>query len=147
MTPSVEDRVALRDLVEAYARCADRIDAAGLAGLFVAEGVLRIVPRGADAPARERIGREAIAAAITGLDRYEATFHFVGNHYVDVDGDIASGEVYCIAHHVAGPPGEQTDHAMFIRYEDSYRREPDGWRIVERVLRVEWTEDRAVMSA
>lgn len=144
MTPSVEDRLALRDLVEAYARCADRVDATGLAALFVADGVLRIVPRGASEPARERIGREAIASAIAGLDRYTATFHFVGNHYVDVDGETATGEVYCIAHHVSGEPGTENDHAMFVRYEDTYRREPDGWRIAERVLRVQWTEDRAV---
>ena len=60
MAVSLEDRVALRDLVEAYARCADRIDGEGLAGLFMPEGVLRIVRRGVEETPAERVGREEI---------------------------------------------------------------------------------------
>lgn len=146
MTVSLEDRVALRDLVEAYARCADRVDGDGLAALFMPEGVLRIVPRGAESSPRVRTGREEIATAIKGLTRYVATFHFVGNHYVTVDGDTGTGEAYCIAHHLLGESGSQVDHVMMIRYQDQYRREPDGWKLAERELRVDWTEERTVSS-
>ena len=146
MSVSMEDRVALRDLVEAYARCADRIDGEGLAALFMPEGVLRIVRRGVEETPAERIGREEIATAISRLDRYVATFHFVGNHYVTVDGDEATGEAYCIAHHLLGESGSQIDHVMMIRYQDQYRRQPDGWKLAVRELRVDWTEERTVTS-
>ena len=33
---------------------------------------------------------------------------------------------------------------MFIRYEDTYRRDPEGaWKFAHRRLRVDWTETRA----
>jgi SnoaL-like protein len=146
MTASLEDRFALRDLVEAYARCADHVDGEGLAALFMPEGVLRIVRRGVDEPPAERIGREAIAKAIKGLDRYVKTFHFVGNHYVTIDGDEGTGEAYCVAHHLLGESGSQIDHVMMIRYQDQYRRQPDGWKLAVRELRVDWTEERTVTS-
>jgi hypothetical protein len=143
---SIEDKLALRELAEAYARCADRVDGEGLAALFLPEGVLRIVRRGVDDPPAVRNGRAEIATAIKRLDRYVKTFHMVGNQYLTVDGDDATGETYCIAHHLLGESGEQIDHVMMIRYQDRFRREPDGWRIAVRELQVDWTEERIITS-
>lgn len=138
------DRLALLDVAYAYARFADRVDADGVGALFVADGVLRIIRRGVDAAPVQRVGRAEIVAAIKRLDRYDATFHLVGNHHYEIDGDTATGEVYCVAHHVDGDAGARRDHVMMIRYHDRYRRGPHGWRIVERELHVDWTEDRVV---
>jgi ketosteroid isomerase-like protein len=148
-SPSLEDRVALRELAEAYARAADRIDAAGLAALFTPEGVLRVgAPGASTAPPAERIGREQIEKAIGGLSRYLKTMHFVGNQYLTVDasGDRATGETYCIAHHISGESGSQNDHVMIIRYQDQFVRTADGWQIAVRELVVDWTETRTVTS-
>jgi hypothetical protein len=145
-TDPVADRLALLDLAFAYARHADRIEADHLGALFVDDGVLRIVRRGSDAPPVERIGRADIVSAIKRLDRYESTFHLIGNHVYEIDGDAATGEVYCVAHHVHGEPGSRLDHVMMIRYQDRYRRQADGWRIAERELWVDWTEERAVIG-
>jgi len=145
-----DDRAALRALVDDYARCADRIDGEGLASLFAPDGVLRICERGNPEPVRQRVGRAEIAAAIAGLSRYEVTMHLVGNHYVDIDddGDAATGETYCRASHIrtveGGPPGARENHVMNIRYLDRFVRLPEGWRIAERELQVEWTEDHAL---
>ena len=140
------DKVALRDLAEAYARHVDRREAKEAAELFTAEGVLRIVRRGSEQTPVVRTGREELTAAFANIDRYPATLHVVANHYVDIDGDAATGEVYCLAHHLYGEGADQGDHVMVIRYQDRYRREADGWRIAERELRVDWTEDRTVTS-
>ena len=134
------------DVAFAYARFADRIDAPSLGELFVEDGILRI-QRPGDVAAVERIGRDAIVAAIRGLERYDRTFHMIGNHYYDVDGEVATGEVYCIAHHVHGEAGSKVDHVMMIRYQDQYRRTADGWRVVVRELSVDWTEERSVTSS
>ena len=144
--PTEADRLALLDVAFAYARFADRIDGASLSALFVDDGVLRI-NRPGGVPPVERLGRDAIAVAITGLERYDKTFHMIGNHYYEVDGDDASGEVYCIAHHVHGEVSSKVDHVMVIRYQDQYRRTPDGWRLVVRELAVDWTEERPVTSS
>lgn len=146
--PGLADEIALRRLAEDYARCADRVDGDGLAALFVHDGVIRIItPDGVTS--RELVGRARIADAITRLDRYVATMHVVANHYADVHGDIANAEVYCHAHHLVPAAGERAahDHVMMIRYRDRCRREPGGWRFVERVVHVAWTAEHTVTAS
>lgn len=146
-TTDSDDRLEIRGLVETYARCADRIDGAGLAALFAPDGVLRIFERGNPEPVRERIGREEIATAIGGLSRYDVTMHTVANHYVELLGDTATGETYCRACHIrpveggeGGGSGARENYVMNIRYVDRYVRLAEGWRIATRELQVEWTE-------
>lgn len=138
------DRIELRELVEEYARCADRIDNEGLAALFTPEGVLRIFERGTPEPVRQRIGRSEISEAIKGLSRYEVTMHSIANHYVELDGDSARGETYCRATHIrpveGGDAGDRENYVMNIRYLDDYTRLTEGWRIAKRELQVEFTE-------
>jgi uncharacterized protein (TIGR02246 family) len=139
------DRLALRQLVDDYARAVDQPDGESAAALFVPDGVLCIFERGTAEPVRERKGRDEIAAAMNGLTRYDTTLHFVGNHYAAIDGDIATGETYCLAHHIREVEGEGSmDFVMAIRYLDAYRRVDEGWCIARRELRVEFTEDRPV---
>lgn len=138
------DLIAIRRLVDDYARMADRIDNDGLAGLFAPDGELCIFDRGTPDPVRVRIGRDEISAAITGLSRYEVTQHLVANHYVELDGDVASGETFCRASHVrpveGGPVGALENYVMNIRYLDRFVRLDEGWRIARRELWLEWAE-------
>ncbi len=139
------DRLAIRDLVDGYARAVDQPDGQAAAALFTPDGVLRIFERGTPAPVREREGREQIASAMEGLRRYDTTLHVVANHYADIDGDTATGETYCLAHHVRDVEGQgDMDFVMAIRYLDRFRRTDEGWRIERRELQVEFTEDRPV---
>ena len=145
---ALADRLAIRELVDLYARAADRVDGAGAAALFTPMGVLRIFERGTEAPVRERIGREEISTAFAGLSRYEVRLHVVANHLVELDGDIATGETYCLAHHVRsigeGVNSHLSDYVMAIRYLDTFERTSEGWRIAQRHLQLEFTEERPV---
>ena len=84
------------------------------------------------------------------IQRYPKTFHMLGQSTYAIGDGEATGEVYCIAHHVtpdadASPDGGGTDYVMFIRYEDTYRPNGDGaWKFAHRRLRVDWTETRVV---
>lgn len=143
------DRLALQDLVAAYATCVDSDDPASAAALFVPDGELRIFERGVETPVRERIGQEAIASAMAGLDRYHTTLHVVANHSVAIEDDAAEGVTYCLAHHIHDVPGPEGttlpyDYVMHIRYLDRFVRAFDGWRIAQRHLVVEFTEDRPI---
>jgi hypothetical protein len=142
------DRFEIRSLVDRYALAADRVDGEAAAALFTPHGVLRIFHRGSDQPVRERVGREAIATAFAGLSRYDVTLHVVANHVVELHGDIATGETYCLAHHVRtigeGDDAHLSDHLMGIRYLDSYERSDNGWHIAQRRLQLEFTEERPV---
>ncbi len=138
------DRHEIRKIVDDYALFADRIDNEALAGLFAPEGILRIFERGNPEPVRQRIGQSEIAEAIKGLSRYDVTLHVVSNHYVEIDGDIATGESYCRASHIraveGGAPEARENYVMNIRYLDDFIRTTEGWRIAKRELQVEFTE-------
>jgi hypothetical protein len=141
----LDDRVALRDLVERYALGVDRRAAAEVAALFEPEGVLvvPVAPRSLG-PTVERRGRAAIEEAMQALARYAATFHSVVGHVVDLDQDTATGTTSCVARHVMAGDGGDTDTVWMLRYHDDYRRGAEGWRFTRRELTVEWIEEHAV---
>jgi hypothetical protein len=146
---SDDDRAALRDLAERYAAGVDRRDTELFLSAFDPErgSLLVFEPSEAPEPRGTRRGTGELAAVIRQISRYDRTFHHVGNSRYDVTGDRASGEVYCIAHHVtAGTDADEgrTDHVMYIRYRDAYERGVHGWRIVERRVLVDWTDTRRI---
>jgi uncharacterized protein (TIGR02246 family) len=130
------DRDALRRLVERYATAVDHRDLEAAAGCFLPDGRLTV---GDGEPLQ---GGSAIVAALGRLERYEATAHVLGHSNHAVDGDRATGESWCRAHHVYEEAGVRRDWVMAIRYVDRYVRAGDGWRIEDRHLVVDWLEDR-----
>src|SRR5580693_8432624 len=103
------DRLAIRELFDAYAHCADRRDAKGQMGLFTPDTrFLVYMDRSSDQPTQELNGREALAPVFDQLNTYQATMHFNGQSTVVLDGDRATGEPYCIAHHLYEVKGQRT---------------------------------------
>jgi hypothetical protein len=139
------DTLALQSLVASYARHADRREPELVAALFEPDGVLRMVRRGDDGAPAESRGHRQIASVVGRLRQFPVTYHIVGNQTVAIDGDDATGEAYCVAHHLARRDGGgHVDHVMHIRYLDRYHRTDDGWRFVERETFVDWTVDQVV---
>src|SRR5580704_4296378 len=86
------DRLAIRELVDAYAHCADRRDAEGQMALFTRDAHFVVfMDSRAAAPSQELHGREQLAPVFAGLNAYEATTHFNGQSTVAVEGDRATG--------------------------------------------------------
>jgi uncharacterized protein (TIGR02246 family) len=140
------DRMALRQLVDAYARHVDGGDAAAVAALFTDDGrlVTRLHGVPGDAPAVRQGPDEIADALVAGLDRYEVTTHVVGGQMVTLDGDRATGDTVCLAHHVYRSDGARRMLVMAVRYTDIYARRPDGWRFAERELHLDWRQDRVL---
>ncbi|TZG26004.1 nuclear transport factor 2 family protein [Sphingomonas montanisoli] len=79
------------------------------------------------------------------LNRYVRTYHTVLNKRIVVDGDAGAGEIYSLAHHLTPrDDGRHDDFIMHITYHDRYARTAQGWRIAERQVVTEFTEDRIV---
>lgn len=138
--PEPADEAAIRQLAYAYARAADRRDYEAFRKVFTAGG--RVAgyagAPGEGDPLYEMVGHDEICQGMAGLERYDTTFHFVGNQLIEVDGDHGSGETYCIAHHLYDHGGARMNYTMHIRYQDRYRRTPEGWRIEERLLALDF---------
>ena len=73
------DRLAIRELIEAYAHCADRRDAKGQMALFTADTHFVVYMNAKDSkPTQELHSREALAPVFADLNQYAATMNFVG---------------------------------------------------------------------
>jgi ketosteroid isomerase-like protein len=138
------DRLAIRELVDAYAHCADRRDADGQKSLFTEDThfVVYMDGQGSE-PTQVLDGREALTPVFDDLNRYQATMHFNGQSTIALDGDCATGESYCIAHHLFTEDGERKLMVAWLRYGDAFVKVDDAWLFAERNLYVDWTETRA----
>jgi hypothetical protein len=111
------DRLAIRELVEAYAHCADRRDAQG----------------------------QTLAPVFADLNKYDATTHFLGQSTIfTLTSDRATGEAYCLAHHVTVDGGKRGLMLASLRYLDTFIKLHGAWLFSERVLYVDWLEERAL---
>lgn len=140
------DRLAIRELVEAYAHCADRRDAKGQMALFTADTHFVVYMNAKDPkPSQELHSREALAPVVAELNQYQATTHFVGQSTVfTLTGDRATGEAYCLAHHVTVHGGKRRLMLASLRYYDTFVKMDGAWLFAERLLYVDWVDARAL---
>ncbi|MDX6334255.1 MAG: hypothetical protein QOG05_1595 [Streptosporangiaceae bacterium] len=138
------DRLAIRELIDAYAHCADRRDAEGQMALFTGDTrFLVFMDATAAEPTQELHGRESLAPVFDDLNQYVATMHFNGQSTILLGGDRATGESYCLAHHLkVGQDGQRTMMIASIRYLDELVKQDGQWLFAERRLMVNWTETR-----
>jgi SnoaL-like domain len=142
----VADRLAIRELVEAYAHCADRRDAKGQMALFTADTHLVVSMNAKDlTPSQELHSREALAPVFADLNQYAATMHFVGQSTIfTLTGDRATGEAYCIAHHLTVDGEKRRMMVAYLRYLDTFAKIDGAWLFAERLLYVDWLEQRSL---
>ena len=140
------DRLAIRELVEAYAHCADRRDAKGQMSLFTPDTHFVVYMNAKDpTPSQELHSREALAPVFAELDKYDATTHFVGQSTIySLTADRATGEAYCLAHHVTVDGTKRRLMVASLRYLDAFVKMDSSWLFAERRLYVDWLEERAL---
>ena len=130
------DLAALRHTAELYAVGADRKDKALWRQVLAQDCVI-------EGPGFSVTGCEANLGSLDALGQmFRATQHRVHQVVATITGDTAMGETYSTAEHLLN----DTDMILVwaIRYQDSWRREADGWRFTERRLIVDWEETRPV---
>jgi hypothetical protein len=137
------DRLAIRELIDAYAHCADRRDADGQKALFTEDTHFVVYMDGEGSePTQVLDGREALTPVFANLNRYQATMHFNGQSTITLEGDRATGESYCIAHHLTATGEERTLMVAYLRYHDTFAKANGTWLFAQRDLNVDWIETR-----
>src|SRR5258706_7050659 len=138
------DRLAIRELVDAYAHCADRRDAGGQMDLFTQDTRFLVFYDLTSAePSQELHGRESLAPVFDDLNQYVATMHFNGQSTISLEEDRATGESYCLAHHLkVTEDGQRTLMVASIRYHDQFVKQDGQWLFAERRLMVNWIDTR-----
>jgi len=140
------DRLAIRELIEAYAHCADRRDAKSQMSLFTPHTHFVVFMNAKDpTPSQELHSREALAPVFADLNKYEATTHFVGQSTIfSLTSDRGTVEAYCLAHHVTVDGGKRRLMLASLRYLDTFVKLDGTWLFSERLLYVDWLEKRAL---
>ena len=140
------DRLAIRELVEAYAHCADRRDAKGQMALFTPDTHFVVYMNAKDPkPSQELHSREALAPVFAELNEYAATMHFIGQSTIlSLSGNRATGEGYTLAHHLTVESEKRQLMIAALRYYDTFVKMDGAWLFAERLLYVDWIEERAL---
>jgi len=140
------DRLAIRELVESYAHCADRRDAKGQIALFTEDTHFVVFMDAKDPrPSQELHSRAALAPVFDDLNRYAATMHFVGQSTIlTLTGDRATGEAYTLAHHLTVEGGKRRLMIAALCYADAFVKLDGEWLFSERLLYVDWIEERVL---
>jgi hypothetical protein len=140
------DRLAIRELIDAYAHDADRKLAAAQAALFTDDAVVEVYmgePSKDNKPAQVLRGRKEIESGVgAALKQYATTMHFNGQSTVQINGDRATNESDTLAHHFWTEDGKRMLLVMGIRYYDTIVRKDGHWRFAERKLIIDWTDRR-----
>jgi ketosteroid isomerase-like protein len=144
----IADRLAIRELIDAYALCADRRDANGQMSLFTEDTEFLVYMDGCSkGPTQEIRGREGLRQVFENLNTYQATTHFNGQSTVVVERDEAAGLSYCLAHHVKREGQNLTLMVASIRYLDQFIKTKGRWYFRQRKLMVDWIDHRPLGTA
>ena len=138
------DRLAIRNLVDQYAYCADTRDAQGQMALFTEDTRFIVFMDAKSSEPTQVINKRAdLFPVFDNLNTYRATMHFNGQSTVlTLDDDKATGITYCIAHHQTIKDGRQNLMIANIKYHDGFAKQNGKWLFVERRLMVDWIESR-----
>jgi ketosteroid isomerase-like protein len=138
------DRLAIRELVEAYAHCADRRDAKGQMSLFTEDTHFVVYMNAKDpTPSQELRSREDLAPVFADLNQYAATMHFLGQTTIlTLTRDRGTGETYCVPHHLTIDGKNRRLMIAALRYMDTFVKTDGEWLFAERKLYVDWLEQR-----
>ena len=131
----IADRLAIDDLLDAYASALDTKDWDLLRTLFVPGAVVDYTEEGGVRGTVE----EAIAWFQMAMAPFTASQHFVTNRRVAVNGDAATVHAYIFSP-LGVPTGDNVLTLVFAGgfYEDELRRTPEGWRFSARTIRASW---------
>jgi hypothetical protein len=138
------DRIAIQDLINAYAHDADRRETRLQSGLFLENGTMEIYHQepGTNKPDTILRGRSKLFAGFATLKKYDVTMHFNGQSTIHLYGDSATGEVYCLAHHICVEHGKRMLMVMGLRYYDTYIKMGNKWLFAKRILIFDWIDKR-----
>ncbi len=70
--------------------------------------------------------------AMEALREHHANHHMIGQCNIDIEGDVAFGEIYFNAYHRIVDKGEEKDFVVLGRYVDRYEKRGGVWKIAHR---------------
>src|SRR2546421_7611792 len=135
----IEDRIALKELVDTFSILADKKDVKAQTQLFTANGVVETFVNGTQVAKLN--GRKEMADTFgVFLKNFETVYHFNGQQTVTINGDKASGISYCMVTLIGIENGKKMKTSIGVYYQDEYVRENNRWLIAKRTSIFDWQD-------
>ena len=135
----IEDRIALKELVDTFSILADRKDVRAQTQLFTPGGTVETYRKGE--LVTKLNGRKEMEDAFGSfLKNFETVYHFNGQQTVTINGDKASGISYCMVTLIGTENGKKMKTSIGVYYQDEYVREDNRWLIAKRKSVFDWEE-------
>jgi hypothetical protein len=133
----VADKQACIELVYRMARAIDRCDETLLRSLFHPDAT-------DDHGVFQGTASDFATWVMPVLAGMKRTQHFIGNVLIELEGDVARGESYFIAHHtVTGEAGTDAVSIAAGRYLDRFELRGGEWRVGHRHAVYDWNSQGA----
>jgi hypothetical protein len=129
------DKEACRELVRQYTRGLDRCDPAIMKAAFHADALFEHCNHFTGN------AHEFCDFAAKFLKTLGPHQHLVGQHIIELDGDVAYGEGWGFAFHRVDAAGRSVDSLGGARILDRYERRNGVWKIAHRRTVIEWNLD------
>lgn len=137
----LEDRIALKELVDVFSNLADVKDVGAQVLLFTEDAEVNSYSDGKLTSSLK--GREELAERFGAfLSLFETVYHINGQQTVTIDGDKATGICYCQVVLIGNENGKKKMNMQGVRYNDEYVRVDGKWLIAKRTSNFVWTDRR-----
>jgi hypothetical protein len=135
----LEDRAALKSLVDNFSVLADRKDVASQVLLFTEDATVESYSEGKKGSSFT--GREAIGKAFAAyLALFDTVYHINGQQTVEIKGDRATGVSYCQVILIGTEGGKRIKNSSGVIYNDEYVRREGKWLIAKRTSHFTWRD-------
>ena len=81
---------------------------------------------------------EYLQGMLDALPVWDATMHFVGNQYIEINGDEGYVESWVVGYHMEADDSPLEHLVLGLRYQDDLVRVGDDWKIIRRVTAKQW---------
>lgn len=132
----LENKAALKNLVDTFSILADIKDAQAQTFLFTENAVVDSYRDGKLGTHLE--GRKQIGEVFGNfLSNFKIVYHFNGQHSVTINGNKATGVLYCLTTLISA---DNVKNTFGIHYNDEYVFENGKWLISKRSSYFDWTD-------
>lgn len=141
----IQDRLALKDLVDTFSNLADEKNVAAQMPLFTENAVVNTYIGGE--LVFEMTGRAEIEKVFTEyLTPFHAVYHLNGQHTVSFqDENYATAINYCqVALVRKNDDGQDVMLSHYVRYNDTYEKQEGKWLIAQRIANFMISEERVM---
>jgi SnoaL-like domain len=137
--PDIEALLAtetIRTLSQRYMRGLDRLDAELLGSVFFDDAQV-------DYGFYRGSAKQFVPFALRALRDHHANHHLIGQMNIDLEGEVAFGEIYFQAFHRIVEDGVEKDLFIAGRYVDRYERRNSVWKVAFRAEVNDWARTDA----